>query len=187
MGYKRREWQEVDEVLGRFDKELTESRKIYREFIREGIEIGKRDDLIKGSFKRDAKVWKGVKRLKPDGGIDRSYEKILGDADFIDSVLKSYEEELDYKEELKQKGWDLERLVDEICNRLGVNPKDIKIRGRNNKLSLARKLISYFGYHELGISGTKLSVFLNLSRPSLSVNIKKGKEYVDENGFKLIN
>ncbi len=187
MGYQKREWQEVDELLGRFDKELAESRRIYREFIRQGIEAGSRDDLIRGSFKKDIKGWKSVIRLKPDGGIDRDYENILGDGDFIDSILKSYKEELDYKEELKQRGWDLERLVDEICNRLGVNPRDIKTRGRNNKLSLARQVISYFAYYELGISGTELSKYLNLSRPSLSVKIKKGKEYVKENGFKLIN
>jgi hypothetical protein len=70
---------------------------------------------------------------------------------------------------------------------LEVNPEDITMRGRNNKLSIARQLISYFGYHELGISGSELSYYLKMTRPSLSANIKKGKKYIEENGIKLIN
>ena len=56
------------------------------------------------------------------------------------------------------------------------------MRGQNSKLSIARELISYFGYHELGISGSELSYYLKITRPSLSANIKKGKKYIDENG-----
>jgi putative transposase len=48
----------------------------------------------------------------------RGDERILGEGDFVDEVLRAAEERLARREVLKRQGWDLQRLVREICEML---------------------------------------------------------------------
>ncbi|MFH1287553.1 MAG: transposase [bacterium] len=187
IGGSKKDWQETGEILGIFNKKRKIAINRYVEFINDGIGVGKREDLTGGGLRRSAGGWEGVELLKRDKIFWRGDERMLGDADFVDEVLKAHEEELKEGERLKQKGWNLEKIVKEVCGQLGVNRKDLKNKSRNNKLALAKQLISYYAYIGLKISGAELLKLFNIKRSSLSVLIKKGKIYAEKNNYKLIN
>ena len=117
----------------------------------------------------------------------RGDERILGDGDFVNEVIQSAEEEFTRKEELKRQGWDLARLVQEICLMLSVDPDDLYKKGRANNLSMAKGLVCYFGYYQLGINGKQLARYFGISRPSVSQAIQRGEKYAKENNLKLLN
>jgi len=48
MGKKERQWQDSKYVLGYFGKRLGEARKRYLTYIKEGIDQGRRPDLVGG-------------------------------------------------------------------------------------------------------------------------------------------
>lgn len=187
IGRSKKDWQETDEILGLFNKKRKTAINKYVEFVNDGIEAGKREDLTGGGLRRSAGGWEGVELLKRDKIFWRGDERMLGDADFVNEVLKAHEEELKEAERLKQKGWNLEKIVKEICGRLGVKQKDLRNKSRNNKLALAKQLISYYAYIELKIPGAELLKLLDIKRSSLSVLIKKGEIYTGKNNYKLIN
>ncbi len=62
----------------------------------------------------------GVLELRRTKEYWRGNERILDDGDFVNEVLKLSEEELTHKEELKRQGWDLNRIVNEVCRMLIV-------------------------------------------------------------------
>ncbi len=59
LGHTRREWQDTDYVLGLFAKRRSMALHRYLQFVEEGIEQGKRPDLIGGGL------------LRSQGGVER--------------------------------------------------------------------------------------------------------------------
>ncbi len=76
------------------------------------------------------------------------------------------EETLTRREELKRRGWDLKRLVTEVCRMLSVDPEDLQKKGRASSLSCAKGLICYFGHSRLGLTGKELARYFIKLTPS---------------------
>ena len=89
----------------------------------------------------------------------------------------------------------MEHLWPETCESVGKkdflldkkNRKEFKIKIENvqskSKIKIltdARALISFYAYVKVGINGSKISNFLNVSRPAVSKSIQKGKEIKNE-------
>ncbi len=121
VGRRRRTWQDRGEILSHFGLKKREAVKRYREFIEDGFNMGRREDLTGGGLRRSAGVFE-LRRAKEYWQGD---ERILGDSDFVNEVLKLSEEELTHQEELKRQGWDLNRIVNEVCHMLSVDPDDL--------------------------------------------------------------
>jgi hypothetical protein len=52
MGGVQREWQDVDYVLALFDGDLPSARSAYRQYVQDGITLGRRKDLVGGGLVR---------------------------------------------------------------------------------------------------------------------------------------
>jgi len=112
---------------------------------------------------------------------------VLADGDFVSQVLNEAEEELSRKKTLKTEGWDLPRLVKEVCSLLTVDPENLQKKGRVNSLYMAKGVICYLGYSQLGINGDDLARFFNISKPTISKAIRRGEKYVKENEVQLLS
>ena len=60
VGCRRRTWQDRDEILSRFGLKKREAVRRYREFIEDGFNVGRREDLTGGGLRRGAGGWEGV-------------------------------------------------------------------------------------------------------------------------------
>ena len=60
MGRKKRVWQDVYYVLAWFGKKKTSARKTYRQYVQDGIEEGRRNDLVGGGLVRTLGGWPPV-------------------------------------------------------------------------------------------------------------------------------
>ena len=187
IGKKKREWQSVDEVLSWFAQRRKTAIRKYREFIHKGLGMGRRDDLTGGGLRRSAGGWEGVKALKRMEEYWQGDERILGDGDFVKKILDAAGEKMERKEKLLREGWNVDRLVNRVCEITSVNPDDLRKKGRGNNLSNAKGLIAFWGYNELGISGSELSQLLGISRPAISKTIDRGEEIVKEKRLKLLS
>lgn len=187
IGRRERDWQSGDEVLSWFSQQRKAAIRKYREFIREGIGMGRRDDLTGGGLRRSAGGWEGVKALKSMKQYWQGDERILGDGDFVKKVLAAAGEEMERKEKILRDGWNIDRLINRVCEIMSVNPDDLRKKGRENDVSNAKGLIAYWGYNELGIDGNKLSQLFRISRPAISKNIDRGERIVREKNIKLIS
>jgi hypothetical protein len=187
VGRKRKNWQDRDYILLHFGNKKREAVRRYREFVSDGFSMGKKEELTGGGLRRSVGGWEGVEELMRTKEFQRGDERILGDGDFVNEVLKSAEENLTRKEKLKRQGWDLGRLVSEVCSQLSIDPDDLYKKGRANKLSHAKGLISYLGYYRLGITGAELAKFFGIARSSVSQAVKRGEKFVKENDIKLLS
>ena len=98
MGKSEQPWQNLDYVYRLFSNRKKESRKKYREFVNSGISKGKRPDLTGGGLLRSIGGWTGLKDFRKAGIRVKGDEHILGDSDFVKTVLVLVKETLEVVE-----------------------------------------------------------------------------------------
>jgi putative transposase len=174
MGKNRNEWQAMDEVLGLYGQNKPQAR--YRNFLLKGIELGRQPDLVGGGLIRSAGGWSAVRSMQKDGLFQKSDERILGDGEFVETVLSAARESMGTRYSLAAKGISLTDIVHVVSNGLSVSPEEITGASKERKLAKARGLVCYWAVHELGMTLTHVATFLAISVSTASGAAKRGKQ-----------
>ena len=77
--------------------------------------------------------------------------------------------------------------MNEVCQLLLVDSDDLQKKGRANNLSMAKGVICYLGYYQLGINGAELARFFKISRPSVSKAIQRGEKFMKNSDLKVLS
>jgi putative transposase len=121
VGNKRNDWQDVDYVLRFFNRKKGIAQGRYKEYVSEGIEKGRRPDLVGGGLIRSLGGWSEARKLGKSERL-KGDERILGDSQFVLEVLKESEERFERKYELKAQGYDLDALAERVEEIFGMEP-----------------------------------------------------------------
>lgn len=186
MENKKRDWQEIEVVLAYFGKSKKNAKNRYREYMVGGLNMGKSIDYEGGGLKRSAGGWEGIEQLKKSKEKWRGDERILGDGNFVNKVLRFAEEDFKKKEKMKLEGWNLVRLEKEICKHFKIRRETLQKKGRNNTIADAKGLLSYIAFKELDINQNKIGEYLGIRTPSVNRLVKLGEIYWKRNNIKLI-
>ena len=98
-------------------------------------------------------------------------ERVLGNADFIDSVISRSKEQYERRCKLKRLGYDLDRVAERVAAVLDVEPCEIFSRGRQARKAKARSLLCYWASRELGMSHTALARMLEMSLAGVGFSV----------------
>ena len=105
--------------------------------------------------------------LKPESlksGIHiMSDERILGDSDFVDSVISQCGEHYERRHRFRRQGYDLDRIAERVSEVLGMKPDEVFSKGRQDRKVKARSLLCFWAARELGMSHTALAKKLEMS------------------------
>jgi putative transposase len=186
MGKVKREWQDTAGVLGLFGERTASARRAYEEFVEEGIAQGRRPDLTGGGLIRSAGGWEGVKALRKEKVYQRSDERILGDGDFVGSVLAAAEEAMEQRYLLRARGYDLAKVALRVSEVLGTGPKAVWRKGKYRDAVEARSLFCYWAVRELGTPMSLLAREFGISIPAVSKSVARGRTIADAKGCSLI-
>jgi putative transposase len=183
-----RNWQDVKYVLGYFSKGSAKARKEYVKFVEEGIEKGRRPELVGGGMIRSLGGWSEVKKnpLKKNERI-KGDERILGDSDFISDVIAEANEAFDRRYHLKRKGYDIKSVEKKVVEIYGIEKQDLYSGSRKSKVSEARSVFCYLCVRELGESMTDIARLLGISQPAVGYAVDKGKVIVRANDIKMLD
>ena len=188
MGKKKRPWQDVDHVLGYFSTTAKRARKAYVNYVNEGICRGRQDELTGGGLVRSAGGWAEVKEMRRHGQVHvMSDDRILGDSEFVESVLSQAEEKYERHYALKRRGYDLDRIAERVAEIYGMEPREILCRGKQQRKVRARSLCCFWAVSELGMSLRELAKRLEMSPPAVGFSVERGEAIAHENGYRLID
>ena len=187
MGKRKREWQDVDYVLRHFGESVRKARNVYEAYVKEGVEHGRREELTGGGLIRSLGGWSEARRSR-EKGIDHimSDERILGDSEFVQSVLAQANEEYDRRYELKLRGFDLERIAERVAELYGIRKEEVFSKGRQREKVKARSVLCYWAVRDAGISLRTLARRLGISGPGVGYAVERGAALVRENNYALM-
>ncbi len=186
MGKKKQPWQNVDYVYRLFSEKKKEARKIYRAFVKKGIDEGKREDLTGGGLLRSQGGWEALKGYRKAGIRVKGDERILGDSDFVEKVLKSAQESLEEKYGLKSRGYDFDKAVERVSELMDMDVSQVLAFDKAPKTVQARALLCFFAHRKLGMTTTKIAGRLKISQSAVSRLSRKGEIIEREKSIKLI-
>src|SRR4030042_7073764 len=188
IGKRKREWQDVEYILGLFGKRIGEARKEYKAYIKQGIELGRRPELVGGGLIRSLGGWDEVKEMRLSGR-DRikSDQRILGESDFVIDVLSESEDKFSRKYKLKSMGYDFEKVVERVSIIFEVDKDYITGRGRQKYRVMARDFVCYWSVIELGMSMVDLARRFEITPAAVSFAVQRGERMVKEKKYQLEN
>ncbi|MGD9235222.1 MAG: transposase [Desulfobacterales bacterium] len=186
LGHNKNDWQSVDETLKLFGKKATKARKRYRKFVKKGVNQGRRPELVGGGLIRSVGGWHAFRALDRTDAHFKSDERILGDSDFVEKVLKKAEEKRERKYQLEAEGFTVDRVANRVASIMDLKTEDVWKKGKHPQIVKARSLLCYWAVHELGMTATELAIRIGLTQSAISQSVKRGEVLAAENGFKLI-
>ena len=186
MNKSERPWQNIEYVLGLFSDHKRGARKRYQEFVGQGISEGRRPDLVGGGLLRSSGGWRGLKEFRIAGLRVKGDERILGDSDFVENVLKSASEALEESYELKARGYDFNRVISRVAESMGMPPEEVTAFGKSPQTVKARALLCYWAHRKLGMTATEIAKRLKITQPAASRLSKRGEQIEKEYRLNLI-
>ena len=187
MNKTKQAWQNVDYVYGLFSEKKRMARTRYRVYVEKGILDGKRPDLTGGELFRSTCGWAVLKGLRKVGIRVKGDERILGDSDFVENVLKSAEEELEQKYDLKARGYDFDRVAQRVAEVMEIEIEQVKDFGKSPQTVKARSLLCFWAHRKLGMTTIEIGRRLNISQSAVSRSSMRGQQIERENRFELID
>ena len=175
MGRESLPWQAREEVLSYFGSREAVARRRYRQFVFEGIVLGKRGELSTGKVGTDMGGGREDESRKADS-------RILGHGRFVEEVLAGAERLAREREQLGKKRVDVEGVLDFIGKEFGVRREEILGGGRRREISKARSVLCYVCLKELGLTGRRLSEVLGVTPAGVHLAYVRGEAFVMRDG-----
>ena len=181
-GSKKNPWQHVDDVLYFFGKRLPTCRKKYHNFVEKAVEQGRRSELTGGGLVRSSGGWGVLKSMQRMRVHLKGDERILGDSDFVESVLRTANENLERKYRLKAAGYDFDRIVDRVADIFQLKPAEILSATKQRHRVKARRLLCFWAVKKLGMSSIVVADRLGITQPAVSRLVQSGERMaIDKN------
>lgn len=187
MGKREQPWQNLDYVYRLFSDRKKAARRKYREFVNKGVSEGKRPELTGGGLLRSIGGWTGLKDFRKAGIRVKGDERILGDSDFVETVLASTREALEEKYLLKTRGIDFDQVVLRVARVMKLSPDQVTAYGKSPQTVQARSLLCFWAHRKLGLTTTEIAKRLKISQPAASRCSKRGEQIEKVNKFELID
>jgi len=180
LGTIETNWQETDELLHWFGQKRSQARQRYAEFVSEGMKQGKRPELVGGGLIRSSGGWAQVKQQPKAQLQNKSDERILGDGDFVASVLAEADELLEQRTRYQQQGVTFESLLQRIAEHFTVRQADLLSTGKQPIRVRARSLLCYWAVRELGMTATAVAKEIGMTQPAVSRAVERGRGIAEE-------
>ena len=167
MGNVEMAGQIVDEFRDFFVKRKHEAREKYRQFVADGVALGKRAEF--GSRRRMTK-----ETLEALG--EESYDaRVLGSGEFILELRQRRE----FAAQMP-KAVEVGTIVTRVCEHYGIAAESLRENSRRAIITVARSVICYLAVRRAGYSGTMVGRLMNLQRAGVSVAAGRGEKLVQD-------
>jgi REP-associated tyrosine transposase len=157
--------QVVDDILKRFGKQVNTARRNYRQFVADGLTMGKKVDPVARDPGRIQASDAGAERNED------SDDRILGSDEFVRDLRERAALREDSLSPIS-----LDELQKGVAECFGLKPDAFGRRGRQNEPSSARALFCYLAVTKLRCSGVEVGQMLGIGGSSVSRAVRRGEK-----------
>lgn len=176
MGKITNNWQDWEYVLRLFGEREAIAQKAYRKYIKEGIDRGRRPELVGGGLIRSQGGWSEVKSLRRMEKREESDERILGSGTFVKRIIQEADERTRYLFPSKTKRKKVEKYIKKVCIEEKISKKELQSGSRRRSISRVRNRIARNLIKSYGISLAESARLLGVSTSAISKLMSRAKE-----------
>lgn len=173
MGTIESDWQDRGYVLKWFGRDPKEATPAYRLFVQQGIKDGRRPELVGGGLIRSSGGWSAVKAMRCSAERELSDERILGDGQFVERVIKEAEPHIRYQLPATQCMQVLDEYVDRLCHHAGISVEELASGTRRREVSALRADITIGLVKAHGASLAEVARRVGVSTSAISKLLKR--------------
>jgi REP element-mobilizing transposase RayT/predicted HTH domain antitoxin len=175
MGKFQNNWQDRDYVLKWFGTTEGEAKRRYRQFVKNGIEQGRRPELVGGGLMRSQGNWSAIKAMGRLGMREKSDERILGSGEFVEHLLKQADEVRKQQFSANDRIKTAQQLVEKICQKEKISVEALRSGSRRQLVSKARTQIAVKLVEENGLSLAQTARHLGVSTSAIAKLLDRRK------------
>ncbi|HBA89761.1 MAG TPA: transposase [Geobacter sp.] len=161
--------QAIDEVLAMFAGDRAAARAVYRQFVQEGIAMGRRDELVGGGLKR-------YLLLSGAHGCQAWDERVLGSGDFVEQLWQQAE-----RPEEPCKQLPLDDLIREVAAIFEIEVSALTNGSRSRQVAAARGAVCFIASKKRGINGAEIGKVLKITRSGVAKDSRRGEDLCSGN------
>jgi len=173
MGKLKHEWQDRDYVLSWFGQKEWEARRAYRKYVEEGVEKGRRPELVGGGLVRSLGGWSQVLSLRRENERVLADERILGTGDFVQKVVGEADERIKYQLGDNERRKKAQQLIELTCKKEDVNARELRMGSRRGRIARVRGEIAYQLVERYGFSLAEVARQLGVTTSAISKAISR--------------
>jgi hypothetical protein len=167
VGRVKRDWQDIKTITAYFGKGRRAVEQ-YEQYVREGVSLGKRPELVGGGLIRSLGGWSQVLSLRRKGVKVASDERILGRDEFIRRLMSEAEEREKETLRLGREVPDLLSLAKRIIRGEGIEEPELRSGIRKREVVRARRLFCQLAIGRMGYPGAEVARFLGVTTSSVN-------------------
>jgi len=171
-----------DYVLGWFGGTVKGARKSYNQFVKKGIEQGRRPELVGGGLIRSLGGWSIVKAIRKEDAMELCEDRILGSGEFVQKLIDESDENIRRQFESKKYIKKAKRFIKEECRRQKISYGAMTDSSRNRSITKARASIARKLLNEYGLTKAETACQLGVSTSAISKRLSRQKDKVDKYG-----
>ncbi|MEC4685666.1 MAG: transposase [Nitrospirota bacterium] len=176
MGKSKCKWMDTEYVLAQFGTREKAATKAYSRFMEKGLNIKYGSEFTGGGLVRSLGGWSQVLSMRRRDQEEEFDERILGEGDFVQNILREAEEKDIRQLKLRLSGKTITDIIKEECKKRQVSIKELQGGSRRNKVSQTRALIAYRSIEELGLSTAEIARHLGVATSTATRAIARGEE-----------
>jgi len=173
MGRIKKDWQDRGYVLSWFAKREAEARSAYRRYLVEGINQGRRPELVGGGVVRSYGGWSAVLSLRKSWERISGDQRILGAGDFVERMLRESEEPFRHRLSHAERSKRIETILKEECAKGKIELGELRMGSRRWEISRVRSEIAKQLVKELGVSLAEVARLLGVSTSAISKILRR--------------
>jgi putative transposase len=171
-GNRKNDWQEREFVLGFFGSKGKRAIRAYRKFIEAGKDLGQRPELIGGGLIRSMGGWSKVLSLREKDEPEAYDERILGNGDFVQSVLEEADQKMIRQIRARKRAGSVAKIIKERCREAGINEAELRSGSQRRVVSKLRRRLCFYLNRELGISMAEIARHVGVGTTGVAMAIK---------------
>jgi REP-associated tyrosine transposase len=171
-GNRKSDWQERDYVLGFFGSKGKRAIRAYREFVEAGKDHGPRPELVGGGLIRSMGGWSKVLSLREKDEPEAYDERILGDGDFVQSVLEEADRKMIRQIRARKRAGTVAKIIKERCREAEINEAELRSGSQRRAVSKLRRRLCFYLNRQLGISMAEIARHVGVGTTGVAMAIK---------------
>lgn len=176
MGHLNNEWQDTDTVLTRFGMHQMTARRAYQAFVADGMQQGRRPELVGGGLVRSQGGWSRVESLRRKGVMEQSDDRILGSGAFVECIVQEADEIQKRGVSRRENLHNAAEFLRQACAEGGINLTELQAGGRRGNIPSIRSKVAHRLVHEFGLTLADSARWLGVSTSAISKILSRGEK-----------